>query len=431
MLYEVGLAGMEFYSSYNGVPKLSEHSSAQVAISLAHWQSELQAALDAGKLVVVLAREPKKYYRYTGKVKFSGTGRSRARTSIVELVSSYDVLAPWLKAESKTGSKMRLNEEAKMLAPYWNKFGGMHSYEAVLNGENMTPAIVTAAGNRVVAGLIRRKGVMLVLPGLKFEEGVHWKYAEGRSTWVWTKKGSSFAREYAAALVDLHTMLFDGINRTPPPQWTLSSAYITPEESNISTELNKADLERNKLNAKIESLLDKYALSGAIRALLFEQGKPLETAVIEVLTLFGFKAEGHREAESEFDAVFECHEGRCIGEVEGKDSKAVNIDKLSQLERNIQEDYARDGIEEYAKGVLFGNAQRLLPLAERGEFFTQKCVTGARRAGIALVRTPDLFAPALYLRNQNDHEYAKACRIAILAAKGEIVQFPDVPLNTV
>jgi len=43
---------------------------------------------------------------------------------------------------------------------------------------------------------------------------------------------------------------------------------------------------------------------------------------------------------------------RYIGEAEGKENKAVNIDKLGQLERNIQEDFARDEVQEPARGIL-------------------------------------------------------------------------------
>src|SRR5439155_24203874 len=106
--------------------------------------------------------------------------------------------------------------------------------------------------------------------------------------------------------------------------------------------------------------------------------------------------------DSEFDVVFHAPEGRCLGEVEGKDAKAINIDKLSQLERNLQEDFARDEVTEFAKGVLFGNAERLKPPAQRGEAFTEKCISAAKRACIALVRTSDLFDPVRYLRTHPD-----------------------------
>ena len=55
----------------------------------------------------------------------------------------------------------------------------------------------------------------------------------------------------------------------------------------------------------------------------------------------GFVASPYKEANSEFDVVFESAEGRLLGEAEGKDSKAISVDKLRQLVMNIHEDLQR------------------------------------------------------------------------------------------
>ena len=94
---------------------------------------------------------------------------------------------------------------------------------------------------------------------------------------------------------------------------------------------------------------------------------------------------------------------------------------------NILEDFDRENVSEMAKGVLFGNAHRLLPLHERKEWFTAKCIAAAKRNGIALVRVPDLFFIVRYLSTNNDPEFAVECRKAILVTHGEIVEFPKVP----
>jgi hypothetical protein len=68
------------------------------------------------------------------------------------------------------------------------------------------------------------------------------------------------------------------------------------------------------------------------------------------------------------------------------------------------------------------------PLQDREGFFTEKCISAAKRVKAALVRTPDLFAPAKYLKeNANDVDYAKRCREAIFRSEGEIVVFPEPP----
>lgn len=429
ILFEVGFTGLASYESYNGHPLFSEHSSAAVERCINHWRSELRAALQAGKMIVVYAIEPAIYYRYTGSVSFSGTGRNRARTNHVEPVLSYSPLSPWITAESKSGEQMRLVDGHASLTAYWKEFAQMHVYEAVLSGERIVPTLMTKSGDRIVGAEIRGKGLMLILPSLRLSEGVHWNYDTKGEHTEWTKEGQVFGKRYATAIVELYDRLMLTGERTPAPNWSLEDNYRTPDEVIVQSSIAQLESEVDALREEINVLQEKQIELGRIRGLLFEQGKPLEIAVRESLKVMGFSAEGLAEGDSEFDVVFHSTEGRCIGEVEGKDAKAINIDKLSQLERNIQEDYARDGVDEYAKGVLFGNAQRLNPVAERGEFFTQKCLTGAQRAGIALVRTPDLFAPAVYLRNNSDEAYAKACRDAIFEAKGRIVQFPPLPIE--
>ena len=150
------------------------------------------------------------------------------------------------------------------------------------------------------------------------------------------------------------------------------------------------------------------------------------------MKLMGFSANRYRDSESEFDGVFECSEGRCVGEVEGKDNKAVNINKMRQLETNVLEDLSRDEVSEPAKAVLFGNAYRLRAPSERpAEHFTSKCVSAAQRNGTALVRTSDLFTVAKALSDNFDEEYAAACRAEILNTNGREVEFPAPPGSNV
>jgi len=113
--------------------------------------------------------------------------------------------------------------------------------------------------------------------------------------------------------------------------------------------------------------------------------------------------------------------------VEGKDSSAINISKLQQLERNIQEDFSKDHVEEYAKGILFGNPSRLTIPQERGTLFTTKAISAAKRSGFALVHTPDLFRIVQYLKTKKDTAYSKKIRMCFAKTKGEVILFPPLP----
>lgn len=106
--------------------------------------------------------------------------------------------------------------------------------------------------------------------------------------------------------------------------------------SALRVQLLEAERDVEKAQKNKERIAEELRSAGAIRALLYEKGKPLEHAIIEALRLLGFTAASFKESDSEFDVVFESGEGRLIGEAEGKDNKAVNIDKLRQLRGRVQ-----------------------------------------------------------------------------------------------
>jgi len=177
-------------------------------------------------------------------------------------------------------------------------------------------------------------------------------------------------------------------------------------------------------------LVGKQEELNLFRELLYENGKRLEHAIIKVLQLLGFSAEGYQDEESQFDVLFSSPEGRLIGEVEGKEKTAIDVSKFDQLNRNIDEDLNKEGTKDRAKGVIFGNAYRFLSPETRAEFFTVKCVNSAKRANISLVRSIDLYYVAKYLlENPDDEETKSKCRERILNGNGIINLLELLPVD--
>lgn len=429
VLYKVCFGNHYPNEEHQGESLFDRSSSVRVAQNLQHWRSELLAATNTGKLVIVFLGKPLSYFRYTGEQQFSGTGRSRVITNSVTRVTSYEAVPNVTSAEAKSGREVRLTKEGSYLTPYWKEFAEYSAYEAFIEGKFSHALLTTKTGDKKVAAAIRGKGSLLFLPPLKYDEEKFTKYDSKKEETYWTKEAIEFGKRLATTLFALSGVLLRSRLTTPPPAWVLSSAFSTPEESSLHREIEEVTKKISELQQQRAELGQQLNEAGSIRALLYEQGKPLERAVRDALGVLGFSAVPFAENDSEFDVIFESPEGRCLGEVEGKDNKAVNIDKFSQLERNMQEDFAREGVTEYAKGALFGNAERLKPPADRGEAFTAKCITAAKRARVALLRTADLFDPIRYLRSHSDLNYAKACRQAIFRTEGDIVVFPPVPVG--
>lgn len=429
ILYEVGFGYHYASETYQGEPLFSRSISVSIARNLQHWRSELVAATNAGKLVIVFLAKPLSFFRYTGEQQFSGTGRSRVTTNMVTKVESYSAVPNITSVEAKSGREVRLTKNGTYLAPYWKEWADYSAYEAFIAGKFNHILLETKAGNKTVAAAVQGKGSLLFLPPLRYNKDKFMKYDSDMEEDYWTKEAIEFGKRLATALSNLsETMLSDRLI-TPPPQWALDSAYSTPEEGVFHSEIASVSKKINKLHQQRTELEQKLEEAGSIRSLLYEQGKPLERAVRDALTVLDFSAGPFTQGDSEIDVIFESPEGRFLGEVEGKDNKAINIDKFSQLERNLHEDFARKEVTEYAKGVLFGNAERLKPLSERGEAFTLKCVKAAKRVGVALIRTADLFEPVRYLRSNTDPGFATACRNAIFGTAGDIVVFPTVPIS--
>jgi hypothetical protein len=265
---------------------------------------------------------------------------------------------------------------------------------------------------------------------LRYDEKKFVRHNSKTDESFWTDEAQKFGKRLVSALASLADTLMQSTQVTPVPAWALESRYRLAKENELEAAISTCTADISQLQEKKNGLEAALGAAGSLRGLLYEQGRPLESAIIEALILFGFEAKPVSDGKSEFDVVFVSAEGRCLGEAEGKDNKAINIDKFSQLERNIQEDFSREEVSEYAKAVLFGNAYRLQSLDKRPAFFTDKCVSAAARVHAVLVRTPDLFGPAKYLKeNPHDADYAKQCRDVLFVTEGEVVAFPATPIG--
>ncbi|MGO9083800.1 MAG: hypothetical protein ACLQBK_01105 [Candidatus Sulfotelmatobacter sp.] len=441
VVFSPNLEEYDVDKTYQGKSVLTPADSGRLLADAAHWEKELQTALQAGRTVFVMMLGVISVYVYAGQT------RSAYQVNIFEPYSSIPVSGLAGVLHISAGARIKTTRDIGVLAPYWQEFGEVTYYQAYLEKGIGTPALITQTGDKMVGGIIRTKdykGTIILLPtpnlsymvkerskqkGAKVSTGPD--ADEGEESDVDPEAERSVGDQFVNALVEIDRVLNARAERTPAPMWANDEVYTLKEEVRFRArvdelERNIAGLEKQKLEA--EGGLDA---AGNLRGLVFETGKPLESAILEGLRVLEFAAEGFVDSESEFDAVFTDTSGRrLLGEAEGRNDKAINIDKLDQLERNIQEDFKKREDTEYAKGVLFGNAFRLSPPAERGEYFTAKCLAGAKRLGVALVRTPDLFTVAKFLKENPDSGFAASCRKAILETTGNVVEFPPLPAKT-
>lgn len=415
---------------FQGKHCLGDRASFALKEACAHWRREIIDAVKHGKTVIVHLCKPEEIFVQTGKKEHSGTGRSRKTTKIVEQFSSYMALPIAEKWHISQGREIIVRPDYReILGPYWERYSSSSTYQVIFVDADKKACLTTKHGSKAVGLHIGGIGNILLLPDMDFEAEEFFDSEvdqDDDDLQPFTEAARQFAFRYVTEIVALDRAVRKGAERTTEPAWATMPGYLLTIERRLQEELLRAEEAVERAQKQKDELITALSEAGQLRGLLFESGKQLEAVILKALHVLGFEAESFQDDENEFDAVFSSVEGRLLGEAEGKDNKAINITKLRQLTMNIDEDFGRDEVEVRAKGVLFGNAYRLTPPAERDAPFTDKCITSATAQSIALVHTPDLFDVARHVLENVDTDFAKQCRMALVDGVG-IVNFPTVP----
>jgi len=421
----------EFYDysfdDYLGKRCLSDTNSFRLTEHIEYWRREILEAIKAGKTVFLLLNELQEVYVATGEKSFSGTGRNRITTRHVDLFHNYQIIPGGIDVVNSSGTSMQLFGKESILATYWAEVGDESKFRVLVDGQGVRPLVKTKSGEKIVGAYLRYKnapGALVLLPYFDFERDEFTYQKEDEI--YWTDEAIKLGKKFIKSIVGVDKALRKKSESTPIPSWAEQEIYVLPKEKMIRNKLLTIETKIGTLQKEREKHEQILVGEITLKNLLYEKGKSLELAILEALRVLGFKTSQYRDSDSEFDVVFESKEGRLLGEAEGKDNKPINIDKLRQLEMNIHEDFARDSVDEMAKGVLIGNAHRLLPPEDRVDFFTKKCLTAANRSNTALIRSIDLFTVAKYLTGKKNNSFAKKCRQTILDSTGMVV-FPDIP----
>ncbi|MCD7096489.1 hypothetical protein LTK23_24195 [Klebsiella quasipneumoniae subsp. quasipneumoniae] len=341
-------------STFQGKPHLSDNDSFRLKAQSEHWRREIKTAVEHGKLVIVYLCDKTPISIATGEKRTSGTGRNQKVTRIVTSYDNYQFLPCELELTSGKGREMKLsNNNSQIVSSYWKQFSVESTYTVTIESKDTTKLILTKNGDKEVGSIIRSNnsnGALLLLPDLDFYQD---EFINDENEW--TSKGELFAKEIIREVVLMTKLINSSGDITPPPNWVESEEFMLKQEITAYESLLRVEEKIQAIQREKEHILSQTKDLARLRNLLFEKGKPLEHAIIESLVLMGFRVSQFDNGESEFDAVFVSEEGRFIGEAEGKDNKAINIDKLRQIALNIHEDLMRDEIQEPAKSVLFGN----------------------------------------------------------------------------
>jgi len=429
IIFESNFDNYKSYTDYKGKKTYNENISSNILEDTKHWRYELSEALDHGKTIFVFFRKFQEVYIHTGEEQVSGTGKNARVKRIVEPFNNYAFFPIELPQVISKGGTELIFTNYPILSSFWTEFKEYISYESYLNAHIENPLFLTKTARKPIGGIFKvGKGHLILLPPLRYPKNEFIKYDKEKDQSYWTKEALKFGRRLVQLLVEIDVSLRGMSESTPPPEWVEDNVYKLESVEKIKKSLSKLTTKIDKLISAKTELLKDLSNEEKIKNLLFEKGKPLENSVHAAMQLLGYKSENFNDGKMELDCVILSPDGdRFIGEVEGKDSTAINIEKFRQLESNIQEDLARDEIDSPAIGILFGNGFRLSKPENRPEQFSEKCLQNAARSNTILIRTADLFPVVKYIKESRNKEFAEQCRNTIRSSMGQIVTFPTIP----
>jgi len=390
---------------------------------------EIKDHLKAGKNVFIFLTQEKKEY-LADSVYSPKKGQNTYNT---EIYSNYNFLPIDIGILTSVSGKHVKFSGNPMFSEFFNKFKDKLEYKLYIEDPKEAQIIFTGKDKTKILGAIYKygSGHIVTLPILTYNKNDFIEFKEdenGIGAEFWNKEGLAFGNTLVKCLFEIDKKLTNDSEKTPTPEWVSKKQFLGKKEKQLYNLINKNSERIEDIKQENEKLKMELNEETKLKDLLFEQGKPLENAIIKALKILGYQAENFNNGDLEMDQVITSPEkNRYIGENEGKDNKDINITKFRQLVDALNADFARDEVEEKAFGILFGNAERFKEPAERKLDFTTKCKSGAEREKIALVKTIDLFIVAKYLNENVDEKFKKACRDSIHKHLGKIVVFPVVP----
>lgn len=221
----------------------------------------------------------------TGERSYSGTGRNQKTTRHVSLLSNYSALSASLAPVTSAGTSMKLAPKLMdLLGPYWTEFENSSAYQVVLGGVDLTPAVLTRAGDKPVGAIYRRKassGTLLLLPDIDFYPKDFLKTKNGSQDW--TPAATRFAGTFVSTVVALDKALRASSEVTPEPPWAKDPQFALGSELELRVQLLEAERAVEMAQKHKEATIESLAAAGALRSLLYEKGRPLELAIIQAL----------------------------------------------------------------------------------------------------------------------------------------------------
>lgn len=400
----------------SGEAYMDVEAGARLRATIQHWRTEITYAVNAGKTVIALMDRPQTFKVETGRT-YSGTGRSRAANISTSTIASAGALpVGFTSITAGQSAALAVSKESQWFTSLWRGVAQYFEAQAYFVAPEGKTLLELADGSkRAVGAVFGKNRNLFILPDIKLLD----EHTDDEQEW--TEHGRQLIESIKALGISLHKHARSE-SQEVEPDWAKSTDLKFKAEIEAEKRISALRAQQAALDEQVKEMENATHPIRELRALLFGSGPRLESAVRAAFELLGFTVGSYKDEEREIDLVLEFGGKRFVGEIEGKEAKPIDVNKLSQLERILVEDYERPEVSEHATGILMGNAFRIEPPSSRGDGFTTKVLQAAERRGIILVETRDLFDVCMTVLNGDD-EWRQTARDRILSAAGGIVRF--------
>lgn len=327
-----------------------ENKSALIISDMKRRRKEVVELLDQGHNIFVILPSEQFIYIRSGKKEYSGTGRNRTTTNIVDLLNVLSFLPLDLKITKAVGKKIEFcnDEKYRLLKENMKSDFQYHSYIENSMGK---PLMKIANTNKVISEVIEySKGKIILLPFFAEEE----LYAEDENKWNQAIKKSLHT------IINLDDLLKSNLESYTLPDW--SEKFLVPQEKDVINKLSifEKELEEHKL--KIYCQKKELIEIQKIKIALTSSGDVLEEICRYIFIKLGFKELPVEDNRS--DLVLKYGKKEVVVEIKGL-LKSASEKNAAQLEKWVSEHLKEYGVQ--PKAILLINSFRDLELHKRVE----------------------------------------------------------------
>lgn len=336
-------------------PCITTDQSARSVRDADRRRSEMLTLLESGRTLVVFMPAPATWYYHTGRKEYSGTGKNRQITNIVDDMDVFKLFPFAYSTKAGQGSEIDL-KAGEPFSTFWREYRESFRYSAYLEKPIGTPLLVIADTELCVGCATSvGKGLVLLLPQLAFAG--EWDEEDDEE---FEAEDAEQEIGFFDALIQLVGSLRGDLGEFALPDW--ASDYLLPSEGDSLGKINELEAEASALLTRADKEKKRVLVLQQRKLLFTGTGEALRLVAQQAFQTLGFDvSEG---APGRTDLVLSSKEGVAVVEVKGL-AKSAREKDAAQLEKWVSEYQIANEVS--PKGVLLVNTYSSRPLSERTE----------------------------------------------------------------